>query len=103
MTEIDAKLMSTELQDSPIRSDEPRTSFILPWRIQPDGSQTQQEAYSCSCGCGCKKGRALAARMAKDASALVKVLQGVEAYVQSLKKEAAKPKAAKSKKKRKKK
>ena len=100
MTEIDAKPMSTELQDSPRRNDDRGSSFILPWRISPDGSQTQQEAYSCSCGCGCKKGRALAARMAKDAGELVKVLQGVEAYVKSLKKEAAKPKSKKKRKKK---
>src|SRR5262245_45084474 len=98
MTEIDPEL-STELQ-----STERRSGFLLPWRIQPEQDQSawQQDVYTCSCGCGCKKGRALAARMAKDAKELAKVLQGVEAYVQSLKKEARTSKRAKAKKRRKK-
>ena len=99
MTEFDAKLMSTELQER--KPDEHTSGFIRPWRIYPDGGQTQQEEHACSCGCGCKKGRALAARMAKDAKELAKVLQGVEAYVETLKREAGKPKA-KAKKRRKK-
>jgi hypothetical protein len=103
MTEINAKLIS-ELQESARRSSEQGTGFVLPWRMYTDNGQPlQQDDHTCSCGCGCKKGKALAARMAKDAQALMKVLQGVEAHVASLKTEAKKkPTAAKAKRKSKK-
>jgi hypothetical protein len=104
MTEIDPRLISSELQKSAGKSEDHGTGFILPWRMDPskDHPAWQQDVHSCSCGCGCAKGRKLAARMAKDAKELAKVLQGVEAFVASLKKEAKKPAAAKSKKRRKK-
>jgi hypothetical protein len=104
MTETNPKLTSTELPENPGANVDHGAGFVLPWRMDPnqDHPSWQQDVHSCSCGCGCAKGRKLAARMAKDAKELAKVLQGVEAFVANLKKEGKKPAAAKSKKRRKK-
>src|SRR5260370_42594879 len=103
MTETNPKLTSTELPKNEGASVDHGSGFVLAWRMAPNNHPSwQQDVHSCSCGCGCAKGRKLAARMAKDAKELAKVLQGVEAFVASLKKEAKKPSAAKSKKRRKK-